>query len=151
MLKLLTQVFFYIFILSSTALSQPAEELLEGHWQNEEESMVIEFYEKNDLWHARIVAIEDSLDRYGDKKRDIYNTDASMRARKIIGIDYLYGLKYKENSKKWTGGTLYNYQNGNTYNAIMNMDEDENLYIKGYWSYFRFLGSATLWQKIKEK
>lgn len=130
-------------------LAQSNEKVLEGIWSNEERSVFIDFYKNEDAWNARIVAIKDSLDSYGEAVRDIYNSDPSLRARKVVGIDYLKGLKAKDDFQKWTGGEIYNFRNGNTYNAIMTLGDSTTLYIKGYWSYFRFLGSNTRWTKIE--
>ena len=132
-----------------SALAQ--NNILEGVWKNADNSKHIEFYNTDEnVWNAKIVYLKNSKDANGEPLRDVYNTKPSLRSRKVIGIDYLYDLRLKNNETKLIGGNIYYYQNGNNYNAIVELKDEKTLNIKGYWWFFRFLGSNSKWTKISK-
>jgi uncharacterized protein (DUF2147 family) len=120
---------------------------LDGKWINEDKSTIIEFYEKNNSVFGKIVWLRDSVDQNGEAHRDIFNSEARLRSRKLIGITMISDMMGKKSGTKWTGGSIYHYQSGNTYNALMYL-EDGYLWVKGYWWWFRILGKTKRWEKI---
>lgn len=118
-----------------------------GIWTNETRDIRIQFYEKDQRIYGRLVWLRDSLDEGHEIRRDIYNENARLRSRKLIGIDILLGLKGKKNGTSWNDGTYYSFENGGNYNANMKL-EGEILYIKGYWWWFKFLGRTKKWFRI---
>jgi uncharacterized protein (DUF2147 family) len=142
---------FLLLFFAGTQAQKQAEPLL-GRWQNDTKDIIIEFYKtKDNLWNAKIVWLKDNDDHNGEPKRDVYNSDPKLRTRKIIGIDLLYGLKTKSSNDKWIGGSIYNYENGQSYNAIIFLEDENTILIKGYWWMFRFLGGTKAWTKVKAK
>jgi uncharacterized protein (DUF2147 family) len=135
-----------------TLSGQKNDEPLAGKWQNDDKSMIIEFYRAgNNLWNARIIWLKNDTDAHGEPLRDVHNSNPSLRTRKITGIDLLTGLSEKSSNDKWTGGSIYNHQNGQTYNALIFLKDENTIQVKGYWWFFRFLGGNTQWTKLKSK
>ncbi len=120
---------------------------LDGKWINEDKSTIIEFYEKNNSVFGKIVWLRDSVDQNGEAHRDIFNSEARLRSRRLVGITMITDMMGKKSGTKWTGGSIYHYQSGNTYNALMYL-EDGYLWVKGYWWWFRILGKTKRWEKI---
>jgi uncharacterized protein (DUF2147 family) len=58
-------------------------------------------------------------------------------------------MEGKRNDTKWTNGSYYYYETGNTYNAQMYIEGD-TLYIKGYWWWFKFLGKTRQWIRLED-
>ena len=128
------------------AVSVNAQQITDGFWVNEDKDQIIQFYEKNSLIHGRLIWLRDSLDENGEVRRDVYNETPKLRSRRVLGIDILTGLKGKRNGRKWYDGNYYYFQSGGSYNANMYL-EDDVLYIKGYWWWFRFLGRTKKWHR----
>lgn len=134
--------FLSVFVLAQNSI-------LEGVWKNPDNTMHVEFYNTGEnQWNAKIVYLKNDKDVNGEPLRDVYNSKPSLRSRKVIGIDYLYDLRLKSNETKLIGGNIYYYQNGNNYNAIVEIKDDKTLNIKGYWWFFRLLGSNSKWTKV---
>ncbi|MBL7801679.1 MAG: DUF2147 domain-containing protein [Chitinophagales bacterium] len=140
--------YFLIVLLSISIDCFAQTSITEGLWTNEAQDMRIQFYEKNNVIFGKLVWVKDSLDENGEIRRDIYNENPKLRSRKIIGIDVLTGLKGKRNGTSWNDGNYYYFDGGSDYNAIMYIENDV-LYIKGYWWWFRFLGKTRKWTRYK--
>jgi uncharacterized protein (DUF2147 family) len=59
-------------------------------------------------------------------KKDVNNPDPTLRSRELRDYILISGLTYQDG--KWTGGKIYNFQDGNSYDvtisiqgAVMNM------------------------------
>lgn len=55
--------------------------------------------------------------------QDVHNKDAAQRGRKVKGLQILQGFAWK--SGAWTGGTIYNADDGGTYKATVTPDGAE--------------------------
>lgn len=147
-----TASLFTLLLIVLSLKSQNTIATIEGFWENKDKSMVVQFYSPTpDVWNARIVRLSNETDDNGEPLRDVYNTNPSLRSRKVIGIDFISGLKGKPDNKRFTGGTIYYYKNGNHYNVIIDLIDDKTINVKGYWWFFRFLGSSNEWTKINYK
>jgi uncharacterized protein (DUF2147 family) len=123
-----------------------AQSITDGYWINDSRDQIMQFYEKSNLIYGKLVWLKDSLDDNQEIRRDIYNENPKLRSRKIIGIEILTGLKGKKNGRKWYDGSYYYFDGGSNYNANMYL-EDDVLYIKGYWWWFKFLGRTKKWHR----
>lgn len=130
-------------------MGQPDKSDIYGYWTNEQKSLIIEIY-ADEKGHARgkIVWLRDSIDAYGGERRDVMNSNARLRSRKLIGMDILYGYIYDPDDHEWEGGTIYNFDNGTEYHGKMWIDAAGNLQIRGYWWIFFFLSKTKTWTRI---
>lgn len=140
----------YAFIKTTLALSLftffssvYAQEEILGKWQDEEGTTIIEIYEENGLYNGRIVWLLDSLDIQGNKILDVYNDNTSLRSRKLIGIDLIYGFQYYDGY--WRKGKIYDYHSGRTYNGRIVVKDE--LRLSGYYGVLSFLGRTTKWSR----
>ncbi len=60
---------------------------------------------------------------------DAKNSDASLRARPLLGVDILTGFTYKGN-QVWDGGKVYSPGKGNNSNGTLTLNKDGTLSVK---------------------
>lgn len=75
-----------------------------------------------------VVALREPADASGTPKLDINNTDAAKRARPIVGLSLLSGMRPA--GERWTG-QIYNPEDGKTYTAYKTPQGDGTLRIEG--------------------
>jgi uncharacterized protein (DUF2147 family) len=65
----------------------------------------------------------------GKPKLDKFNKDTTKRARPVVGIALMSGLKASA-PDRWEG-SLYNPEDGNTYKGVVTMQDAQNLKLQG--------------------
>lgn len=133
-------------LLALSATAQKRGDIL-GYWLDEKRETVIRIYEDNDMFFGKVVWLKDSLDVFGQPRRDILNDEPEMRSRKVLGADMLIGFKWDEEDT-WRKGEIYYYQTGNDYNGKIYLDEQGHLKLKGYYSLLFFLGRTKTWTRV---
>lgn len=76
---------------------------------------------------GRIVAVRDPT---GGAHRDVRNPAAARRSRPILGLEIVRGLR-ETAPGAWTGGELYNPDDGRTYRGAIRMQGRDSLELKG--------------------
>lgn len=61
--------------------------------------------------------------------KDVNNSDASLRSRALKGLTILSG--FSGGPKEWTGGSIYNAEDGKTYSGSLTLDGDNTLKVRG--------------------
>lgn len=77
--------------------------------------------------------------------RDVNNKDTTKRDRRLKGLQILGG--FKADGAQWTGGTIYNPEDGGTYKATITPAGADTLKLKGciVWP----LCKTQTWTRIK--
>lgn len=65
----------------------------------------------------------------GRATTDVKNKDASLRGRPLKGLVFLTG--FAGGPSKWSGGQVYNPNDGNTYTGTLTLLPDSTLQLKG--------------------
>ncbi|MEP9353423.1 DUF2147 domain-containing protein [Xanthobacter sp. KR7-65] len=60
---------------------------------------------------------------------DVKNSDAGLRGRKLKGLTILTG--FSGGPKEWTGGKVYNADDGKTYSGTITLENDTTLKLRG--------------------
>jgi len=128
-------------ILASGAAVPPAEAL--GRWQTETRHGVVEIAACGPSICGRLVE-SDSL-RTNPQLRDEKNKDIPQRTRLLKGLTILQGFTAKDGA--WAGGTIYNADDGGTYQATLTMQDHDTLRVKGciVWP----LCKSQTWKRLK--
>ena len=100
-----------------------------GKWLVESGKAVIDIQECDDSLCGKIVWLKEPLDENGNEKVDKENEDESLRSRKILGLEMIYGFKKEGN--KWVDGKIYNSEDGKTYDSHMALNDDGTLALEG--------------------
>lgn len=115
-------------------------DLIIGKYWSPKKDGQIEIYKKNNKYFGKIFWSQ-------TPSKDTKNPDANLRNRDLIGSDFLKEFIYEKDDKEWTGGTIYDPNNGKTYKAYMWM-EGENLKVKGYIG-ISLIGRSELFERVK--
>lgn len=76
---------------------------------------------------GRIVTIPNPA---GRDRRDIHNPATASRSRRILGLEIVRGLR-ESAPGVWTGGALYNPDDGRTYRGAIHMQGRDSLELQG--------------------
>jgi uncharacterized protein (DUF2147 family) len=132
-------------ILLSLAASSQKDKIV-GCWLTSEgESQIRIFRATNGKYYGKIVWLKEEEDK---EKEDTKNPDEKLRDRKILGIQLINSFIYNQPDNRWENGTIYDPDNGKTYDCYMWFDDDPDiLFIKGYVLGMKFLGRQTKWTR----
>jgi uncharacterized protein (DUF2147 family) len=100
---------------------------VEGYWYTPDRDVIVHITDCGDGTPCgRVVWLDEERARV---LIDEHNDDPALRDRPIMGITLLGG--FEEGEKGWRGGTIYNPENGDSYDArVRRLDADE-LEVKG--------------------
>ena len=134
-------------IVSSFSSLVPKEDKIVGKWLTEKETSHVKLFKAtNGKYYGKIVWLRDEPD-----KLDKNNPDESKRNVRLDGLMILMGFEYNEKKDQWEGGTIYDPDNGKTYDCYMWFEDDPDvLIIKGYVMGMKFIGRQTHWKLVKE-
>ncbi len=119
------------------------------YWYTENNKSLIKLYRaKNGKYYGKITSLKDPLEEDGSEKVDDENPDPSKRNVPLIGLMILKGFEY-EGDNTWSGGTIYDPENGKTYKCTMWLNEPDKLDVRGYIG-VSLLGRTTQWVRKKD-
>lgn len=127
---------FKLFILSLFCLATvtaTAQNQIVGKWLSADKKGVTEIYKKNGKFYGKIVWLKEPNEN-GKPVTDKENPEASLRSKPIMGLLILKDFYYEDG--EWTGGTIYDPNNGKTYDCTMWLTDNNHLQVRGYWGIF---------------
>jgi uncharacterized protein (DUF2147 family) len=95
-----------------------------------------------------MIWLKEPLYTDGTPKCDKKNADLNKRNVPLIGYTNLLGFVYKGNNT-WGEGTIYDPENGSTYNCIIKLINENTLDVRGYIG-IQLLGRTESWKRVKE-
>lgn len=123
-----------------------------GLWLTEEGNSQIEITKTpNGQFAGRIVWMEEPLDEQGKPKVDKENPNAALRNRPLQNLMILQGFTYNANRREWSGGTIYDPKEGKTYDAVMRLDGNNTLVLRGFVMGMRMLGRNSAWTRERAR
>jgi len=139
---------FSLLTTESLLAKQKADDIL-GKWISGEKNLIVEVYKLGSEFRAKIVWFNDSDDKSQPMsvRRDFKNSDPRLRQRKIIGMEVLQVLHFNENKGEWQNGSIYDAKNGHEWNAKINLIENRQLKVRGYW-HIEVIGQNLYFNKI---
>jgi uncharacterized protein (DUF2147 family) len=114
-----------------------------GEWDTHHAGGVVRISECGGALCGKVVTSE-PLKTDPDAK-DIRNADASQRNRPLKGLTVFYGLK--GGPTEWTGGSIYNPEDGRTYHGSIKLVDADTLKLTG--CVFVPLCQSQTWTRIK--
>lgn len=130
-----------------------------GRWVTEPEGHPdlahVEIFKDGDVYSGKVIWLaepiygpDDEQGMAGQEKVDRENPDAELKKRSIIGLQLVEGFTYA-GKNKWTGGTIYDPNNGKTYSCKIKLKGDE-LKVRGYIG-VSLIGRTTRWTRVAEE
>jgi len=81
----------------------------------------------------------------GKPLTDIHNSESDKRTRPLLGLTLLWDLSF--NGREWTGGRVYNSDNGHSYDCTVHLVDADHLRLHGYLG-MPLLGGSTIWTRV---
>lgn len=127
-----------------------------GVWATEKAEAHVEIAKGDKGYKGTIVWLKepfysesDSAGRAGEVKKDTENPDTSLRDRSIVGLQIMEGFEYSGNDR-WTSGTIYDPENGKTYECRMKLTPEGALKVRGYVGVSLF-GRTSVWTPVLKR
>jgi uncharacterized protein (DUF2147 family) len=137
MISLLISAAASVIVAHAVGAAAPAE----GYWQAGSGGAVIEIHSCGDALCGRVVDSDDL--RNNPYLTDDANKDPALRGRSVKGLEILQG--FKGGPSRWTGGHIYNPNDGRMYDAELKLLAPDRLKVKGC-VIFPLCG-AQVWRK----
>ena len=138
-------------------VDSPAAAGIVGDWLVQTRDAVIHIERVGDEYQGYIrwqlhdrYGPEDGPQLNGKIVTDRNNPNPALRDQPLTGLRLLTGLRYDAVGNKWTGGKVYNSDNGKTYNCLVRLLSPDRLQLRGYIGISLF-GGNTVWSRVMMK
>lgn len=108
-----------------------------GSWITDDGETRIEIFERGGRFYGKIAALKYPFYEKGEEKGmdgrprvDLKNPDRSLRTRPLSGLEIFYG--FSESGGKYTGGKIYDPDEGKTYDCELWVDGSGDLNVRGF-------------------
>lgn len=109
------------------ASSPPTPDTVLGHWKTETRNGIIDITRCGTSICGKLLTSDGIA--ANPALADIHNKDPALRGRRLKGLQILGGFTLDGNA--WTGGTIYNGEDGKTYDAKITMVDANTLKLRG--------------------
>lgn len=124
-----------------TAISANAATPLDGYWLTENERSVIKVEECDMGLCGYVYWIID-----GGMQTDSNNPEETLRGRPMCGLPILWGME-KQSATEWEDGKIYKADDGDIYDANLELLDDGTLKVRGYLG-LSWLGKTQIWKRV---
>ncbi|MEM6631802.1 MAG: DUF2147 domain-containing protein [Bacteroidota bacterium] len=134
---------FYLIIIFSlaTLLNRAPSDAIIGEYWAEDKSGKIAVFKCENKYCGRIIWRKEN-------GKDTKNPDERKRDRDIVGSQFLHDFQYNADEKIWDGGSLYSFDDGNTYKGKMWLeDSGKTLKMRGYIG-FSLMGKTATFKRV---
>jgi len=121
----------------------------EGLWLTQNERSVIKTYKCGDDNNELCGKIHWIIN--GGMQNDAKNPDASLRDQKMCGLEIMRDLtQSNQNGNYWLDGEIYKADDGDTYNAKVQVTSLNTMTLRGYRG-ISLLGKSQDWKRVSSK
>jgi len=117
-----------------------------GVWLHANERIKIQIVPCGELLCGNIIWFKWPNDAQGLPLVDLKNADPALRARPLLGLTVLYGLR-RTGKNTWEDGYVYNPDDGENYRADMTIQNDGTLCIRAY-VLISWFGHTLIWTRV---
>lgn len=133
-----------------TSLDTEADKI-QGTWLNQEGTSHIKIFRAVNgnfagKYYGKIIWLK-VPEENGKPKTDKNNPDKSKRNTPILNLLILKDFSYDLDDKEWSGGTIYDPNNGKTYSCYMSLNGNK-LNVRGYVG-ISLIGRTAVWTRVK--
>ena len=133
---------------TTEASAQKSADDLVGVWEPSHGKGRVKIEKIGDKYFGKVVWLKEPIDpETGEKKLDKNNPDPALRTRKRLGLRVLQDFTFSGKGV-WENGTIYDPENGSTYNCKINMTDKNTLDIRGYVGTPMF-GRTDTWKRMQ--
>lgn len=132
-----------LFTLASSLASFADVSEVNGTWINGDGDGLIAVRAEGTGIRATILgSTGDSVNR---PKTDVNNPDPMLRSRPLIGLELFEGFRY-DGDGEWSGGTIYDPNNGKTYSCKLKLIGPDRLKVRGFIG-ISLIGRSETWKR----
>lgn len=144
----MTKLLSIFFLVCFCTLLNAQNEIV-GVWYNTTKSGKVEIIKKGDKFSGKIIWLKEPIsETTGKPKVDENNPEEEKQKNPILGLQVLKGFSY-DGEGKYSGGTIYDPENGKTYKCKMTLVDKNNLDVRGYIG-FPALGRTENWTRASK-
>lgn len=129
--------------IAAAAAAAASPDIAVGRWRTQTRHGIVDIERCGNSICGRIVT-SDGL-RENPALNDAHNRNASLRGRRLVGLQILGG--FTRSGDQWTGGTIYNADDGGTYKATVKAIDSDHLKVRGciVWP----LCKSQIWTRVR--
>jgi uncharacterized protein (DUF2147 family) len=137
-------------LFSNNISAQDSEgDALVGVWEPSHGKAKVKITKLGDKYFGKIVWLKEPTFEDGEKKTDRNNPDESMRSTPLLGYRILKDFEYVDKNA-WENGTIYDPENGSTYNCTIKLKDETTIEVRGYIG-VSMIGRTDTWKKLQKK
>lgn len=140
-------------LLPAAAAGELSGDSIVGDWMVESQDAIVAIRRVGNEYVGSLAWLKDATYDAADGSAfagrplmDHQNPDKSKRARPLLGLPLLGGLRY-EGRGRWDGGMVYNVEDGRNYRCQVTITDPAKLQLRGYLGLPLF-GSTTHWTRV---
>lgn len=134
----------FITLLSITAYAG-ADDIL-GIWRNPTGNGHVEIFKENGKYYGRLVWLKKTIDTDGKPFLDKNNPNKQHCNKPLLGLIMLRDFLF--NNGEWTGGKVYNPDDGKEYKSYLKLKDEKTLSIRGFIG-FSWIGKTLTFQRVR--
>lgn len=141
----------YIFLLASAFVStslfakEGADDIL-GIWKNASGKGHVQIYKANGKYYGKLVWLKKTHDETGLPYLDKNNPNKANCTTPLLGLVMLRDFLFDDG--EWTGGKIYNPEDGKEYKSYMKLKDNNSLFVRGFVG-FSWIGKTVTFQRVK--
>lgn len=141
----------FVFSDAWTNTSVEADDVRGTYWNAEKTAHIRIYRAVNGKYYGKIEHLVEPNDANGNPKTDNNNPDKSLRSKPRLGLVIMKSFEWNSSEKRWEDGTIYDPNNGKTYDGYMRFEGDDTktLYLRGYVLGMTWLGRTSEWERIE--
>lgn len=145
-MKVLSSLAVFILVAANVVSAQVKADDICGIWLTEDSRGKMLIYKDGTTYSIKVVWQKNSKDANGKEKVDSKNPNVALRSRTLQNMVIATGLKFDSKEQGWTGGAVYNPEDGNMYSCKAKLDGKSILRFRGY-LWVSLLGKTTTWYR----
>ena len=120
------------------------------YWNADKTAHIRIYRAQNGKYYGKIEHLTEPNDEKGQPKTDPENPNPELRSRARLGMVIMKSFEWNEKEHIWEDGTIYDPNNGKTYDGYMRFEGDDRntLYLRGYVMGMTWLGRTSEWTRI---
>lgn len=122
-----------------------ADDIL-GVWKNASGKGYVEIYKEGNKYYGKLVWLKKTHDDKGMPYLDTKNPDKAGSTRPLLGLVMLRDFLFNED--EWSGGKVYNPEDGKEYKSYMKLKNPQTLFVRGFIG-FSWIGKTLTFQRVK--
>jgi uncharacterized protein (DUF2147 family) len=131
-----------------SVLNEEEGDKLLGVWEPSHGKAKVKITKVGNKYFGKIVWLKFPTYDDGTKKADKNNPDPKMHEAPLLGYKILKDFEYV-GKKTWENGTIYDPENGSTYNCVIKLKDNNTIEVRGYIG-VSAIGRTDTWKRLSK-